>query len=261
VFSNDTITVPAAVRLQIDSAIVATGSVWKYLDNGSDQGNAWRASGFNDNAWKSGPAELGYGDAADNRPEATVVNSGPSSSKYITTYFRRAFLVPDPNLYTSLALGVLRDDGVVLYLNGDEIFRSNLPAGTIGYRTNASTSIGGNDETTFQQTTLNPALLRPDTNVLAAEIHQSSSTSTDISFDLFLHGTVGPSAPTLTIQDTDQTVTLTWPATASDYWLESAPDLAPGAWSSLAAPPQLIGNQIQLQPATVHPKQFFRLAR
>ena len=39
--------------------LLATGSVWKYLDNGSDQGSAWREAAFNDDAWRSGPAKLG----------------------------------------------------------------------------------------------------------------------------------------------------------------------------------------------------------
>src|SRR5205814_10702336 len=41
---------------------IATGSTWKYLDNGSNQGTAWRATAFSDATWASGAAELGYGD-------------------------------------------------------------------------------------------------------------------------------------------------------------------------------------------------------
>ena len=48
---------------------LAAGSVWKYLDDGSDQGAQWRAPEFNDSAWASGPAELGYGDSSEGRPE------------------------------------------------------------------------------------------------------------------------------------------------------------------------------------------------
>src|SRR6266480_4213425 len=80
--------------------LVPTGSVWKYLDNGSNQGIAWRAPAFNDSSWASGPAQLGYGDG----DEATVVSYGPSSSnKYITTYFRRVFSVKNAATFTSMA--------------------------------------------------------------------------------------------------------------------------------------------------------------
>ncbi len=37
------------------------GQDWKYLDDGSDQGSAWQAIGFDDSAWPVGPAPLGYG--------------------------------------------------------------------------------------------------------------------------------------------------------------------------------------------------------
>ena len=65
---------------------VSAGANWRYLDNGTDQGTAWRASAFNDSAWASGPAQLGYGDG----DEATVVGFGPNpNQRYRTTYFRR----------------------------------------------------------------------------------------------------------------------------------------------------------------------------
>jgi hypothetical protein len=53
------------------------GSSWKYLDNGTDQGVAWRQSNFDDAVWKSGIGELGYGDGG----EATVVGFCANSSE------------------------------------------------------------------------------------------------------------------------------------------------------------------------------------
>ena len=74
-----------------DVALLPFGSTWKYRDNGSNQGTAWRAAAFDDSAWSSGPAELGYGDG----DESTVVSYGPSATaKYITTYFRKTFSLP-----------------------------------------------------------------------------------------------------------------------------------------------------------------------
>jgi len=167
------------------SVLVGTGSTWRYLDNGSDQGTAWRTASFNDSAWASGPAQLGYGDG----DEATVVSYGGNpSAKRITTYFRRSFSVANPSLFSSLNLRLLRDDGAVVYLNGVEVFRSNMPAGPIGYTTLASATIAGADESTFVAAAISPSLLVAGTNVLAVEIHQSDPTSSDISFDLELTG-------------------------------------------------------------------------
>src|SRR5205085_2780121 len=133
--------------------LVPAGAVWKYLDNGTDQGTAWRASGFSDAAWASGPAELGYGDG----DEATAVRYGPdANNKYITTYFRKAFTVSNAAAVTALQLRLLRDDGAVVYLNGVEVFRSNMNAGAVTYTSLAPVSLGPLDESTFVQTSLSP---------------------------------------------------------------------------------------------------------
>ena len=168
-----------------DVALIPTGSTFRYLDNGSNQGTAWRATGFSDQSWASGPAQLGYGDG----DEATVVGYGPSStSRYITTYFRHSFSVADPSAFGSLALRVLRDDGAVVYLNGTEVFRTNMPSTAIGYTTLASSAIGSSAETTFHSATVASSLLSAGTNVIAVEIHQSGASSSDISLDLELVG-------------------------------------------------------------------------
>ena len=169
-----------------DTILVPVGATWKYLDNGSNQGTAWRAASFNDSTWSSGPAQLGYGDG----DEATTLGFGPDiANKFITTYFRRAFNVTNASLFSGVALRLMRDDGAVVYLNGVEVWRTNMPTGTVGHLTTASTAIGGVDETTFVQTTISPSLLVNGTNVLAVELHQSGGTSSDISFDLQLIGT------------------------------------------------------------------------
>src|SRR5215207_769865 len=96
--------------IRADTTLIPAGSVWKYLDNGSNQGTAWRGTSISDLSWASGSAELGYGDS----DEATVVGYGPNSAaKYITTYFRRAFSIADASAFLTATVRVLRDDGAV----------------------------------------------------------------------------------------------------------------------------------------------------
>ena len=115
-----------------------------------------------------------------------MVGYGPSTTnRYITTYFRQTFTVSDPR-YLSATLRLLRDDGAVVYVNGVEVFRSNMPTGAIGYRTLASSAVGGTDESRFFEVSINPARFVTGTNVIAVELHQSSASSSDISFDLQL---------------------------------------------------------------------------
>ena len=105
----------------------------------------------------------------------------------MTTYFRTAFTVNDPQDFTSLQLALLRDDGAVVYLNGTEIERSNMP-GSSDHLTLAQSTISGAGETTFSYSAVPPALLVAGTNILAAEVHQVTLNSPDISFDAELTG-------------------------------------------------------------------------
>ena len=101
---------------------------WRYIDDGSDQGSAWKSPAFDDSQWSAGVAPLGYGDSI----IATQINSDvDGGATPITSYYRYTFQVIDPALYVDVAMNILFDDGAVVYLNGNEIFRNNLPAGTI----------------------------------------------------------------------------------------------------------------------------------
>jgi hypothetical protein len=178
-------TVTIADDTDSTTTLIATGSTWKYLDIGSNQGTAWRTRTFNDSSWQSGAAQLGYG--AGN--ETTVVGYGPdANNKYTTTYFRQSFNVANKATFSALQLSLLRTDGAVVYLNGVEVFRSDMPGGTVNYKTRASFALLGSEESSFVQASLNPALLVNGTNVLAVEIHQANRTSPDLNFDLKLTG-------------------------------------------------------------------------
>ncbi len=174
--------------LATNTTLVSTGSVWKYLDTGVNAGTAWREPGFDDHSWPSGRAELGYGDAKDGRPEATVIGyGGLDTNKFITYYFRRSFVLSNAPAFSGLSVQLKRDDGGIVYLNGTNIFSSNMPQGPIDYLTRAN--LASDDGTVFYSTNAPAYLLRPGTNTVAVEIHQESVTSSDISFDLSLEAT------------------------------------------------------------------------
>lgn len=166
---------------QIDQTLVASGQDWNYWDLGSQPPANWTATGFDDSQWGSGPSQLGYGDG----DEATVVSFGSDSQqKHITTYFRKEF---NANLsggsFISATIRVRRDDGVAVYLNGVEVVRDNLPGGPLTSTTLASSVVGGVNESQWFEFTINPDLLQNGVNVIAAEVHQVSGTSSDITFD------------------------------------------------------------------------------
>ncbi len=232
-------TVTVTVIAPTPVTVIPTGSVWKYLDNGTDPGTNWIQMAFDDSAWQSGPAQLGYGDG----DEATVVGyGGVATNKHLTTYFRHTFVLTNAASFVDLTVRVLRDDGAVVYLNGAEIFRDNMPAnGPILFTTRASSTVEDNN---FYGTNVDLSLLRDGANVLAVEIHQSVPTSSDISFDLELSGdaAAGTATPRLNVTlQTSARLILSWPTSATGYVLESADQLPSTNWSPV---PGVIGNTL-----------------
>ncbi len=163
--------------------LVNTGDTWKYLDDGTDQGASWITKSFSDAAWKSGISLFAYG----NEGEATTVGYGTdANNKYITTYFRKTITISDITKIKSLTADIVRDDGIVVYMNGTEILRDNLPAGTINYKTVASTTMSDPNENAWNTFTLDASKLVQGDNLIAVEIHQDKVTSSDIIFDMKL---------------------------------------------------------------------------
>ena len=165
------------------TALVTTGNQWKYYDQGNNLAANWNSTAYNDVLWSVGNAELGYGDGDEN----TIVGYGPDgNNKYITTYFRNSFFVTNPNQFSHLDLSVLRDDGAVVYLNGIEVWRSNMPNGQINYNTLASGAIAWPFEDDWQNVQISASNLLNGNNVIAVEIHQDDQSSSDVSFNLSL---------------------------------------------------------------------------
>jgi hypothetical protein len=186
-----------------NTTLVAAGSVWRYWDKGSLPATNWFTAAYSDVAWSNGPAQLGYG----NDGEVTLVSYGPNaSSKYPTTYFRQQFVVSNAAELASLTSRLVRDDGAVVYLNGQEAFRSNMPEGEIGYDTWAASTVGSSIETVSYTNTLPPGLLVAGTNLLAAEVHQDQPGSSDIRFIFELTAVRAKPAPFIAEGPTNQSV-------------------------------------------------------
>jgi len=157
---------------------------------------------------------------------------------------------------------LLRDDGGVVYLNDVEIFRSNMPTGTIGYLTVASAATVVPDENTFFSTNASANLLVAGTNVVAVEIHQNDVGSADLSFDLQLLGNAIGIAPTLRIAPGPATnqFTLTWRGDPGFFDLYTSPTLSPPVTWTRAGTSEFVNGQwtfsISAPPA---PTQFYRL--
>ncbi|HWB02762.1 MAG TPA: S41 family peptidase [Verrucomicrobiales bacterium] len=165
--------------------IVARGgqSTWQYLDTAAAPGKDWALPAFNAASWKSGPAPLGYG----NKDMVTKLSFGPDSkSKPITAWFRRVVEVADPAKIENLVIRLRRDDGAVVYWNGKELFRSNMPAGEITSTTRAVDMLNPEMEKgTYHVSVASvKGQVVKGSNILGVEVHQCDPGSSDLIFDL-----------------------------------------------------------------------------
>lgn len=240
------------VRPPLYTSLIATGSVWRYFDGGTDLGTAWREPAFDDSTWKSGAGKLGSNDNP-----VTTIDIGPVTGRFITTYFRRRFQADATLNATNLAFRVLRDDGCVVYLNGVELFRMNMAAGPMAFTNRALTIIGGTNEFHYFPMAIEPpaGLLRIGENLLAVELHQSDSTSSDAGFDLGLVAVSPPLLPNLSISIADGVMRIEWPT--GGYQLQSAPG-AGGPYSDVSPP---VTASPYLRPAPATGDRFYRLRR
>jgi hypothetical protein len=192
---------------------IPRGSVWKYWDAGTDLGTAWRGA-FDDASWSTGAGPLGFGETY----VATTVKKGP-----ITTYFRRTFTIDDPAAITAMTGELMYDDGVVVYLNGLEIGREAMPSGTITATTQSSGHEANNTYLTFDWTQ-HIDVLRAGTNVIAVEVHQAGTASSDLVFDLGVKVETADAPPPSSGDDI---------ARGSSWWYrDDGTDLG-GSWRSL----------------------------
>jgi lysophospholipase L1-like esterase len=240
--------------------LIRGGAEWAYWDAGGSPGADWAQPGFDANNWSRGLARLGYGEPA----VATGVGYGAdSTNKNVTTYFRHEFVVPEDAAYTNLNFRVARADGVAVWLNGTELFRTNLPAGELSPTNRALQRMTGFTPHIFYPTNIPVPPLPAGTNVVAAEVHLSSPTNQVMGFDLELLGTGYPVVipPQLFISLAGAAVALSWAeAAGSDYLLQTNANLTlTNAWGDLMAPRFTNSGQISVTQALAPKPVFFRL--
>lgn len=166
------ITVPGGAT----RSIMSPGRVWSYLDNNVDQGTAWKERGFDDLAWPTGPAPMGFGSVG-SLSFGTTISSGIP-----TAYFRTTVNVEDLENINYFVFKLLVDDGAVVWVNGQEAFRDGFSAGTNVTHDTLSEQSG--DENTFDEFEVSASLFVEGANVIAIEMHNRSVGNNDMGFEM-----------------------------------------------------------------------------
>jgi hypothetical protein len=124
---------------QQSTTLIARGSSWSYYDKGSLDGKNWTSNSYNTSSWETGNAPLGYftSDAANGRGYNTILDYGTdANTKRPTYYFRtKVTLSKAPSATDVFKLNYTVDDGMVVYVNGQEAARYLMPNGEVTYAT------------------------------------------------------------------------------------------------------------------------------
>lgn len=197
---------PQAKRIsQTNQVLITSKASWRYFDLGTAPTNiagcSWKETDYSDAAWQAGPATLGFAGTAPTTTVSTKTRryvNGISGTQVTTTYLRNSFTLTSTNGMNLLNLSIMRDDGLIVYLNGTEIFREYMPTGSVDYATYASVTVGSADQTNIYSRSVGVTnLFRVGTNTIAVEMHQCNATSSDLYFNLSMN--ITPDAgPTFT---------------------------------------------------------------
>lgn len=171
--------------IQAQTTIFALQSAWKYNDADVALPATWKSSNYDVSNWAVGNGPLGYGD-----PVTTSFISGVD-----TAYLIKDFTVNLADLTNTMEFGVRRDDGIIVYLNGEEVIRDNMPAGAVSHGTFSSTTIDGAAETAINLFSIPKNKFVQGTNRISIELHNRSASSSDLTIDAYLKTTATVTPP------------------------------------------------------------------
>jgi len=155
--------------------LVAPASNWEYAVGVA--GDDWKEPWADTADWTTGAGPFGYG-------ESGLGSTLPDG--FIRSVFSQTFNVSMVGEITTLTLKLRRDDGAVVYLNGEEVARDNLPAGVLSETSLASSSLFGAAERVYEEFNIPVAKLAQGINTIAVGIHQVAANSSDMVFDASL---------------------------------------------------------------------------
>jgi len=168
-------------------SIIKTGDEWFFYDKAENPPENWfKESDALNNDWNIGTTPLGYGDSA----VKTKISFGNNpDNKTIASYFKKTFYLDDPFKYILYKLNVKKDDGIVVYLNGKEITRIDMPEGEINHKSLArGLIVMGEMEKVIHTIVLSPEDFIVGKNTISASVHKANTTSVDCIFNIELIG-------------------------------------------------------------------------
>lgn len=198
---------------------------WRYNENGPAFDAAWATTahdvgGSGADRWAVGPGALAY-EVSATVPIGTVLAFPGINPVYVMTYYFETDFNVTAEQMANLSLLKIRpalDDGAVIYLNGVEATRINMPAGLITSATPATANVEAG--TVLSASVPLPATaLVVGSNRLSVEVHQSAIGNSDVvwgaQLDMDVRGLVSGAVPELRFNEIPA-------STESSWWVEIA---------------------------------------
>ena len=159
--------------------LISRGEAWRIVPGTAEPSTpstAWRTLDFDDSLWTSRTLPVGYGDGH-------VVSTLDMRNEYSTVYLRKEFSVSDPDQVPELAFRAQFDDGINVFINGQNVVRENIGSVNAPYTATASSALENLDYVEF--TLSNPSsYLVSGSNVIAVQLANASlGGSSDAWFD------------------------------------------------------------------------------
>lgn len=166
-------------------------STWKYAPESSTPlSTGWEASSFSDAGWNTGKAPFGFGNHFFNTQLQRAPGSVPPNDNYPVYYFRKTFTISNTSTYSGIRLRAYLDDAIVIYVNGVEVARKNMNLNTEDDVPNTYYGWPTVGNRLTIDTVLSTSSFVNGTNVIAVELHQGGSESSDVLFDVELEGVI-----------------------------------------------------------------------
>ncbi|MDC4233605.1 galactose oxidase [Actinomyces sp. B33] len=167
--SSPVYSAPAAGQADENNPVLVEDSAeWKYLWATDAVPADWNAPGFDDSAWTTGTAPIGYGDSG----LGTVLTPGAAATRPVTTYFRKTISLDDRTRAGGISISYTADDGAVVYVNGREVSRTRIDDGPVAQGTHANAAVSASRARQDRTTVAVPSSgLVVGENVIAIETH------------------------------------------------------------------------------------------
>lgn len=166
--------------------LIPVNAAWKFRSTSTSFAGTFENPSFDDSAWASGGQLLYIESASLPSPSGFVKTTalpGTSGRPFASTYFRTHFNWTGSTTDVVLEAKVMMDDGAVIYLNGQEAKRVRMNSGTVSFGTTANATV---DDATEETILLPASMLVEGDNVIAVEVHQVNTGSSDVAWAMKL---------------------------------------------------------------------------